>query len=239
MAWIGKIFSGKSNKTEKPAPPPPPPPQEEPTQSSTVSAIHRAQDAIAVLETKEALQQKKYDDETEKAKKAMLAKDKKLALLCMKRRKVIENSLTNLSNQKMSLETTLVALENMAITKEVAIAQRTATDVLKTEGDRLNIDKIEGDIDDLQDLIRQQTELAELLGNVHDNADIDEDDLGAEMDMLMKADAGTEAVASKPVSEPLMPEMPSVPTTKLPEVKQKVDDEDAAMLARLEAELTA
>ena len=194
---------------------------------------------ISLLETKESLQQKKYDDETEKAKKAMLAKDKKLALLCMKRRKVIEQSLTNLSNQKMSFETTLVALENMAITKEVAGAQRTATDAMKKEGEATNIERIEGEINDLHEMIEQQKEIAVSFGPLYDSVDVDEDDLRAEMDMLMKEDAGTEAVALKPVSEPLMPEMPSVPTTKLPEVKQKVDDEDAAMLARLEAELTA
>ena len=193
-----------------------------------------------MLETKEALQQKKYDDETEKAKKAMLVKNEKLALLCMKRRKVIEQSLTNLSNQKMSLESTLLALEDMAITKEVVEAQRTATKEMQKQGAEMNIDKVEEDAETLQELIEQQKEIAVSFGPLYDSVDVDEDDLRAEMDMLMKEDAGKEAVALKPVSEPLMPEMPSVPTTKLPEVKQKVEaDEDAAMLARLEAELAA
>ncbi|KAL3898123.1 MAG: hypothetical protein SGPRY_012908, partial [Prymnesium sp.] len=75
------------------------------TLEATGPAIAKLREAAETLEKREDYLARKIDNEVKQAQELMKANKKKEALTCMKRKKLYEKQLEQLSNQKMTLET--------------------------------------------------------------------------------------------------------------------------------------
>lgn len=190
--------------------------------------------AIELLEKREAALEKRMEGELAKAKQLYARKNTQGALQCMKRKKMYEEQLMNIGAQKQNLETLKFTVQNQNMNHEVLRAQIKAKDELKRSNKQMNADKIEDNMDDLMEEMDKANQVSEALRQPLDNNFVDEDELMNELEMELEGLDLDEA----PATETKMPEMPAVPSQKLPAKPTKTktqEDEDA--LAALEAEL--
>lgn len=190
--------------------------------------------AIDLLEKRESALEKRMEAELMKAKQFYAKKNTQGALQCMKRKKMYEEQLLNISAQKQNLETLKFTIQNQTMNQEVLKAQVAAKDELKQSNKKMNADKIEDNMDELMEEMDKANQVSEALRQPIDNNFVDEDELMNELEMELDGMNMEET----PEAETKMPEMPKVPNAKLPAKPKKTktqEDEDA--LAALEAEL--
>lgn len=255
MSMFKRLFGG-GKKDNEPAKPQAAPRSNQPAASAsqgggggggggTSRVVNRMDDTIEAMDARERNLQKKIDLETQKAKDAMAKKNKNLALLCMKRKKLYEDNLQKLSNQRANMETIKITMEDSAMNAEVLRAQRDATNELERINHTMDADKVEDDMDRMRDAMDDQARIAEMLGQPIGNDVVDEDDLMDELNEMVAEDKKAEKAAKKA-------EKPKTTTTELPDMGPKVPDsklpvpaaaepvdEDEEALRRLEEELNA
>eukprot|EP00965_Chrysotila_dentata_P165418 5462870-Pleurochrysis_carterae.AAC.2 len=86
--------------------------------SNTTAAIAKLRDASETLEKREEHLIRKIDMEIKQARTFNAAGKKREALTCIKRKKMYEKQLEQISGAKMTLETQRLALENVNINRE-------------------------------------------------------------------------------------------------------------------------
>ncbi|KAG5465703.1 hypothetical protein CUR178_00415 [Leishmania enriettii] len=202
--------------------------------SSTAKTMEDMDAAIELLEKREAALEKRMEGELAKAKQLYAKKNTQGALQCMKRKKMYEEQLINIGAQKQNLETLKFTVQNQSMNHEVLRAQIRAKDELKRSNKQMNADKIEDNMDDLMEEMDKANQVSEALRQPLDNNFVDDDELMNELEMELDG----MNLEEQPVVEAKLPEMPAVPSQRLPAkpVGTKTqEDEDA--LAALEAEL--
>lgn len=198
------------------------------------TAMQSVDDAIDLLEKKEALLQKKADAELAKAKEWHSKKNTSRALECMKRKKTYEEQMSRLTAQKTNLETQRFALENQQLNLELVNAQKKAAEELKKSNKKLNADKIEDQMDSLMEEMDKANQVSEALANPIDvNAGaVDEDELMMELEMELN-NGEQEGEDSDLIAQ--------LNKVKIPNKKENsgMTKEDAYALAQLESELAS
>jgi len=195
---------------------------------------------IETIEKRETHIQRKIDNEITQAKKFSAAGKKREALQCIKRKKMYEKQLEQISNTKMTLEQQQITLEAMNLNREALEASKTAAQSMAAQTKAMGgVEAVDETMDAVEDGLNDAEEIAQALGrsvNVP-GLDADEDDLLAELEGLEADDLadqlGSVEIAEQPVSMPSAPlSMPAAPTSA---VKQMTDDERE--LAELEASM--
>lgn len=246
---FSKLFGGKPKpETPKPVVQAPPPPPSTKGNVGPAAEIEQLDRAIEILEKKIGLNETKVEQELKKAKEYNAKGNKAFALQCMKRKKQIEEQITSYYAQMSNLDTMRTKLQESALLKQVMQATRAGANRLEQDNKEMNAEQIEDEREKIQDIMDQQKAVVEALSQPLDGEYVDEDELLGELDDLMALDA-EEAEATKvpakkaKVSEQpqALPEMPSVPSSKLPVKKPVVqeEDEEEAALRALEAELNS
>jgi len=109
-----KLFGGSKDQPAAPIQPP-----TARAANQTINSIQQLVDQEEQLERKKGLIEKKMDAELQKAKELNKAGKKQQALLCLKRKKLMENEMTNLDNMIMRVMEQRQALENQNTTVSV------------------------------------------------------------------------------------------------------------------------
>jgi charged multivesicular body protein 4 len=268
MSWFKNIFS-KGDKAQKAepqptapapapeAPKPKPQPRQAPAAHSKPSdggggnpaeSIEHLDKTIGLLEHKEADLEKKIEVEIAKAKDFMAKSNKSSALACMKRKKMYEEELVRVANQKTTMDQMKFTLMTAALNKEVLEAQRRAGNELTNIHAGMTAEKVEDEMEKVRDAMEQAAEVSRLLGEQLDGG-VDDDELMDELEELAaaskpkaKASAGA---ASASAEAPLdLPKVPTAPiggktVAKPTKVSTAEEDEEAAALRELEAQLGA
>jgi len=223
-----KFFGGK--KDDKPS-------KNTPTTNQTIS---RLEDTNEMIEKREALLQKKIDQEMQKAREASNKKNKQLALNHLKRKKMLEDQLNKLYTQQSNIEQMKMKMEEVTMNAQIMQAQQQSAQTMQNELKRLNIDKVDDVMDNIREVMDNMNDVSNALATPLDAGDpVDEDDLLAELDGLEQEEIDKQ-----------MLEMPSAPQTHGPgkattgparvqpaKSKAQVEEEDA--LAELEAQLAS
>jgi len=207
-------------------------------------SIERLETTIELLEKREEVLTKKCEQELLKAKSFMEKKNKNAALQCMKKKKMLEEQLTNIAAQKANMETMKFAIQNAAMNKEVLVAQRQAATGLKQLNKTMDAEQVEETMDGIRETMDQSKSVAEALAQPLDDGIMDEDELLADLEnelagMEMEEQPTMKVAAPAAKSDATaLPAMPNVPTKPLPK-PIAVRDEDEEALAALEAELNS
>lgn len=132
----------------------------------------------------------------------------------------------------MTLETQVINLESAAQNAATFQAMKTGTAAMKKMREETKVEEV----DDLMDEIKEEMEMADEISNALaqpvDLLATDEDDLLAELEQEMEAEDVTEQLL-----EPMKKmELPTVPSTALPSIKNATKEEEEE-LRQLEAEL--
>jgi len=245
MSFFNGLFgSKKSGGTSAPAR------SAAPTADDTIKNMKGTQE---LLRKKQALLEAKITGEAENAKKlaALMKKNprkKNEVMMCLKRKKMMENQYNQLDSQILNLEQTMFAMEKAILNQQIISAQSGAARVLKDQikqvGDATDVEDMLADLDEnVQEIDEIGNVLAQDLsfGN-----DMDEDELAAELSAL-EGDVDAEAADAfaaqllgpapgMPAAFNPVPDMPDVPIS-MPQVPQAqlADDDDA--FAQLEADM--
>ncbi|XP_015232932.1 PREDICTED: charged multivesicular body protein 4c-like [Cyprinodon variegatus] len=227
MSKISKLFkgssssSGSSSKSKQHRSKGGPSPQE---------AIHRLRETEEMLTKKQDYLEKKIEQEIATAKKHG-TRNKRAALQALKRKKRLEQQLTQIDGTLSTIEFQREALENSHTNTEVLKNMGFAAKAMKHAHQNMDIDKID---DLMQDITEQQDvarEISEAISGPF-GEQFDEDELLAELEEL-EQEGLQESMKS-------MGGLPSVPSSKLPSSqpthrattkKRAEDDDDMRMLA--------
>jgi len=229
--------------------------------SSALDAVEKLKDTLSMLDKREALLHKKMTVELEKAKEFNRAKNKRAAIQCLKRKKLYEQQVENLANHQLKLQEQIITLEGSKATAETFSALKSGAGAMKQLQKETNIDEVDKVMDDINDQSEKMRQVQEALGQpVGYSADLDEDELDAELAALeaedLEAELGLDEELEVPVApvavrrpavaakaQPAMPAMPSVtrpaPLPAMPSVpgkgaKSKEDEELEALQAEME-----
>ncbi|XP_012708629.2 charged multivesicular body protein 4c [Fundulus heteroclitus] len=227
MSKISKLFkgssggSGSSSSSKHHRSKGGPSPQE---------AIHRLRETEEMLTKKQDYLEKKIEQEIATARKHG-TKNKRAALQALKRKKRLEQQLTQIDGTLSTIEFQREALENSHTNTEVLKNMGFAAKAMKKVHENMDVDKID---DLMQDITEQQDvarEISEAISGPF-GEQFDEDELLAELEELEQEDL-EENMKS-------MGGLPSVPSSKLPSSqpshrtkskKRAEDDDDMHMLA--------
>jgi len=178
--------------------------------------------------------QKKIEEQVKKAK-ANAVSNKAVATAALRSKKTHEAELDRLAGTRLQLEMQVNTLESANLNAETMAAMKKASEALGTIHGNLTIDKVDATMNKVNEQRELANEIAEALSNpMYGSADIDEDDLKAELaeleqDTLNERLMGADHV---PIHQPAGPSR--VEESRLPTA---VEDDEEAQLRELQAAL--
>ncbi|XP_028302176.1 charged multivesicular body protein 4b [Gouania willdenowi] len=217
MSFLGRIFGGgKSQKAATPE-----------------DAIQRLRATEEMLYKKQEFLEKKIEQELLTAKKNG-TKNKRAALMALKRKKRYEKQLGQIDGTLSTIEFQREALENANTNTEVLKNMGFAADAMKTAHGNFDINKV----DDLMDEINEQQEIAQEISDVISRPvgfgeDYDEDELMAELEDLEQEELDANLLEIRGTEDVTLPSIPSTSLPSAPAKKKVEEDEDD--MADLEA----
>jgi len=187
--------------------------------SKIVEAIHAISDTLKTQEKRKAHLEKQIEALTTEAREFVRLGKKENASVSLKKRKMYENQVKTIDDAMFNLEVQKLNLENTQFQKSAVESFAKVNSVMKETG--IKADDVERVMDELQDAVDDQQEVASVLSRplVH----IDVDDELKELEEL-----GQLQKESKPIQVPII--LPNVPVDKekkeKEKEKEKADDEE-------------
>eukprot|EP00246_Nothoceros_aenigmaticus_P016601 TRINITY_DN7696_c0_g2_i1.p1 TRINITY_DN7696_c0_g2~~TRINITY_DN7696_c0_g2_i1.p1 ORF type:complete len:220 (+),score=59.22 TRINITY_DN7696_c0_g2_i1:259-918(+) len=179
--------------------------------SSTLDTLDKLNEALETLEKRELLLQRKVILETEKAREATRAKNKKAAIQFLKRKKMFETQIEQLGNYQMRIHDQMIMLEGATATTTTVDALRSGASAMKAMQKSISMDDIDKTMDDISEQTDNMKQISDALATPFGaSAEFDEDDLEAELLELEGADLTEESYPTP--STPI----PTAPVPKLP-----------------------
>ena len=176
----------------------------------TKDGIMQLRSAIGTIEKRQQFLDTRILTEAEDARKCIHMKNRKGAMLHLKRKKIYENSIEKLFATSMALESQINTLEQANVTKEMVSAMQSGTEALKNAigiTSVENVDKIMDDISESMDVSNElQDAIARPLGEP-----IDEDELTKELDDLTE-----EQMSNTLLEPPQLKQFPEIPISNPP-----------------------
>lgn len=205
MSGFAKLFGGGKSK--------------EPTREETIQKLNETQE---MLEKKSEYLEKKIQDELSAAKKCG-TKNKRQALVHLKRKKRYEKQLRNVDGTLSNIEEQVDALQNAQANAQIFKNMADGSKVLKQAHGNMNVDQVHDVMDDIEEQQQLSQEISDALsGPVGFGTDIDEDELMAELEELEQEDVDRELLEVGATPS----ELPDVPTADLPTPATQVKDDD-------------
>jgi len=196
-------------------------------------SIAKLRETVDMLEKREQFLQKKIDKEVGDAKKYMQQKNKRAALMCLKRKKTYESQMEKLSGARMTIEQQVMTLEGANVSLEAMNAMKMGAASMKSIHKDMNIDQVDDIMDDIREQMDIANEINEAISQPLGGEILDEDELLGELEGLEQESLDEQLLGLGATKEPLA-KLPSAPQ-KAPAKKQPVDED--AELAALEASM--
>ncbi|KAG0230031.1 ESCRT-III subunit protein snf7 [Actinomortierella wolfii] len=193
-------------------------------------SIVQLRETLQMLEKRETFLQAKVDNEL-KIAKANATKNRRAALMALKRKKQFETQIEKISGSRLTIETQVMAIESANVNLETMKAMRAGAEAMKGIHRDMDINKV----DSIMEEIREQMDLAEEVSNAISEPgafgiDLDEDELTKELEELEQEELDKQLMETQ--AQPRIG-LPSVPT----HVPVAVEDEDDAELKELQASM--
>uniref|UniRef100_A0A7S3D4N0 Uncharacterized protein n=1 Tax=Palpitomonas bilix TaxID=652834 RepID=A0A7S3D4N0_9EUKA len=141
---------------------------------NATDAVQKLKDTQELLEKREAHLEQKINEELLKAKKLSKMKNKRGALMALKRKKMMEAQVDKLGATKMNLETQISALQNASMDMEVIQAMRSGASAMKVQYQNMNVENVEDVMDEIRDQMDVANEVSEAISQPLGGEMIDE-----------------------------------------------------------------
>jgi charged multivesicular body protein 4 len=184
--------------------------------SASFDAVIKNKQLLINLEKREAHLNKQIAVQMALARKKNAAKDKKGALFCLKKKKMLEGEITKIQGSRLTIEQQILSLEGATTNSVIVQGMSDANTALHKLNDATNVDKVDDLVADIQDTMADQQVINNIISQPV-GMDMDEDDLLDELDALVMEDDVTTRPAAVPAA-------PAQPQYQFPEVPQQQPD---------------
>ncbi|KAJ3285317.1 ESCRT-III subunit protein snf7 [Rhizoclosmatium sp. JEL0117] len=203
-------------------------------------AIVKLRESIEMLDKREKHLTTKIEAELKTAK-ANATKNRKLALMALKRKKIYQDQADKIMGSRMTLEQQMLAIESANVNLETMNAMKAGAEAMKSIHGSLNVEKVDETMEDIREQMDLANELSDAISApVNFGTEIDEDELDAELELLAQEDldsklldtglgAGLSAAPSVPTTIPAVAQPPRP-------VRVQAEEEDPE-LAELKASM--
>lgn len=153
-----------------------------PTPQETITKMR---ETLEMLEKRERHLQNKINNETLEAKKFMAAKNKRAALMCLKRKKAYENQIEKMSGARMTIDSQLMAIEGANVSLETMNVMKMGAQTMRSIHNNLTVEDVDNTMEEIQEQLTINNEINEAISNpIGGINDFDEDELNAELEAL-------------------------------------------------------
>eukprot|EP00026_Physarum_polycephalum_P017129 Phypoly_transcript_18237.p1 GENE.Phypoly_transcript_18237~~Phypoly_transcript_18237.p1 ORF type:complete len:239 (+),score=57.24 Phypoly_transcript_18237:101-718(+) len=187
-------------------------------------AISHMKDTLATLDKRIDFLEHKIQNEENEAKRYVAMKNKRGALMCLKKKKLMQAQIEKLSGASLTLHTQLAAIENSKVTSEIIGAMHLGATVMKDQTKHINADKVDNLMADIEDQMEIHREISDAISQSF-GMQFDEDELDAEL----------EALEEENLNETLG--VVNVPQVKVAKPARSVEEEEEEELRKLEMSL--
>ncbi|CAO3569547.1 ESCRT-III subunit protein snf7 [Mortierella alpina] len=188
-------------------------------------SIVELRNTLQMLEKRETFLQTKIDNEL-KIAKANATKNRRAALMALKRKKQFEGQIEKISGSRLTIETQVMAIENANVNLETMKAMRAGAEAMKGIHGAMDINKVDQTMEEIRDQMELANEISDVISQpVGFGIDMDEDELAAELDELEQEELDKKLMETE---RPPQMGLPSVPNHEPEE-----EDEEEAELREL------
>jgi charged multivesicular body protein 4 len=180
-------------------------------------SIHKLRETIEMLTKREEFLEKKIEKELQIAKQNA-SKNKRVAMMALKRKKAYEAQVQKLSGARMTIESQLMAIEGATVNLETINAMRQGAAALQGIHGSMSIDTVDNTMDQIREQMDIATEISDAIAQPLGDP-IDEDELEAELAELEAENLDEQLLSlnNPPVGVSASPiKLPSAPTNQLP-----------------------
>jgi len=186
---------------------------------TTKDSIMKLRETIEMLEKRESYLQKKIDHELEEAKKNA-TKNKRGALMALKRKKAYQSQIEKISGAKLTLEQQVMAIEDANINLEAMGAMKMGAQAMKGIHGSLNIDKVDVTMDEIKEQMDIANEINDAIAKpVGFGLEFDDDELNTELDELEQEQIDSKLMDIPATGVPVKPNAAKTPAAKTPAAK--------------------
>lgn len=196
---------------------------------------------VETMEKRQAFLQQKIEAELANAKAASRVKDKRKAMMALKKKKLYESEQTQLANTQFQIEQQMMMLGQANMAKQTVGAMKTGAAAIKDAQQNLNLDDVEDVMDDVRDGMEEMAEVNEVLaqgfGDTMDETEFEDEFAALEEELLdeqlMDISAPAAGVPAQATPDPVAAVATDAPQPEPASADATEDDELAALEAQM------
>jgi charged multivesicular body protein 4A/B len=192
---------------------------------NTNAVLHKNKKTVETLEKRIAHLEQKIKNEVKLAKIKIKNNNKQKALLNLKKKKMYQKQIENLTAQMFNLEQQSIVLEGSILNNQIFDTMNTSKNTLKRVNKNVNVDTVEDLMDNLNTQMSEVEEVNQVLSQPIDNDEYDEDELLKELE----SDSETPEETNNEIMTTEI-NLPNVPTEPIKNIEEKALDELEKMM---------
>lgn len=153
------------------------PAKKEPT---ATDAVTKLKEHVQAMTKREAFLQKKIDGELARARECSKKKDKRGALMALKKKKLYEKEAGQLANTIFQMEQQQMMLEGANMQAATVQAMAEGSKAMKAQMNAVNLDVVEDTMDDIRDQMDEMQEIGDVMSQDLTGGMFDDTELEAE-----------------------------------------------------------
>jgi len=155
-------------------------------------------EALEMLEKREAYLQSKIDHEISEAKRFMALKNKKAAMMCLKKKKGYESQIEKISGASMTIQTQLMAIEGANVSLQTLEVMNMGASIMKDLHKNMTVEDVDKTMDEIQSQMEIATEIEQAIAQPLGGVQFDEDELDAELEALEQENLDQQLLSINP-----------------------------------------
>jgi len=197
--------------------------------------ITKMRETLEMLEKREAYLQSKINHEISEAKRNMTLKNKRAAMMCLKKKKTYEAQIEKISGASMTIQTQLMAIEGANVSLQTLDVMNMGARIMKDLHKNMTVEDVDKTMDDIQSQMEIATEIETAIAQPLGNVTFDEDELDAELEALEQENLDEKflniSAPSGAISEPARTNTVKAGPVKVNSPPQSQIDEEAELRA--------
>jgi len=151
---------------------------------TTKEGITKLRETLDMLEKRDAYLQTKINHEVTEAKRYMAQKNKRAAMMCLKKKKTYEAQIEKISGASMTIQTQLMAIEGANVSLQTLEAMNMGASIMKDIHRNMTVEDVDKTMEEIQSQMEIATEIETAIAQPLGGVMFDEDELDAELEAL-------------------------------------------------------
>jgi len=194
-------------------------------------SIAKLRETLDLLEKRQQFLQKKIDGQNGEAKKYMQQKNKRAALIALKRRKTYEAQYDKIGGAMQTIETQVMTLENANVSVQAIGAMKEGARAMKGIHKEMDIDSVEDTMDEIREQMDLANEISDAISQPLGGEVFDDDELLDELEQLEQEGLDEQLLTANKTPNVSLPNAPTKTPTKAPLKATAEEDAELEALA--------